>query len=156
MKRLVGDSTLYESIVKWLRRLSSLATNTLVASSTIAGASPLADAHRWVDSHVSQATGISAGRLLVLLAIGWFLFLTQLKPRWIFFLPIYLVFWPIGLLVTALVKLTVVPQDRCHAIPRRRRGRVCAFVPSLAWISKARNVPEGVNLLPGPRRQRAG
>jgi hypothetical protein len=112
MKTLEDDSTLYESIVKWLRRLSSLATNALIASLTVAGASPLADAQRWIDSHVSQATGISAGRLLALLAIGWCLFLTQLKPRWIFFLPIYLVFWPTWLLVTTLVNLTVFPTLR--------------------------------------------
>lgn len=106
------DSTPYERLVKWLRRLTALATNAYVISWIVTGASPTRDILGWLSTNVSQAIGISAARLLVALLVGWYLFLSQLKPRWILFLPLYVIFWPSWRLGATLFNLTVTPTLR--------------------------------------------
>lgn len=81
------------ALLKWFRRITAYAVNFVLVSFLFG----------WVDwysvcrnaaSRLQGIVGVPGGTVLFLLATVGFLLLTQIRLRWILFLPVYLIFTP--------------------------------------------------------------
>jgi hypothetical protein len=114
-------------LLKWGRRLTAMWLFGSICFWAAGGSSPGAQLERLLGQVPLDAAMLPIGRVLVISAVLWYAYLSQLKVRWALWLPFYFLLFPFWLLLTLGLRLFAAPLG--------------AFVNSLAGAEETLSVP---------------